>query len=123
MYFKIDQRLPSMNEVTAANRSNRYVGAKMKRKVEEEIGWYIVAARHKGTLKPTREPVEIFIEWHERTKKRDADNIISSTKFILDALQKQGILVNDNRRYVRQIYSKIIDDEADFVEVTIREVK
>lgn len=119
MYFKIEQRLPSMNDLIAANRSNKYLGAKLKRETEELIGQYIRIARLRGTIKPTREPVEISIEWHERTKKRDVDNVQSAQKFILDALQKQGILINDNRRYVRQIYHKIVDDTEDFIEVTL----
>lgn len=123
MYFKIEQRLPSMNELIAANRQNRYKGAKMKRETEEVIGQYIRIARLRGTIKPVSEPVEVHIEWHEKTKKRDADNIQSAQKFILDALQKQGILINDNRRYVKQIYHKIVDDTADFVEVTLKGVK
>lgn len=123
MYFRIDTRLPSMNDWISANRANKYTGAKLKRETEETIGYFILAAKCRGQIAAVKVPVIIEIEWHESNKKRDADNIISSTKFILDALQKQGILVNDNRRYVRQIYSKIIDDEADFVEVTLREVK
>lgn len=119
MYFKIEQRLPSMNELIAANRQNRYKGAKMKRETEDIIGQYIRIARLRGTIKPIPEPVEVHIEWHERTKKRDCDNIQSAQKFILDALQKQGILINDNRRYVRQIYHKIVDDSEDFIEVTL----
>lgn len=122
MYFKIEQRLPSMNELIAANRQNRYKGAKMKRETEEVIGQYIRIARLRGTIKPVSEPVEVYIEWHEKTKKRDADNVQSAQKFILDALQKQGILINDNRRYVKQIYHKIVDDTEDFVEVTLKEV-
>lgn len=122
MYFKIEQRLPSMNELIAANRQNRYKGAKMKRETEELIGQYIHIARLRGTIKPVSEPVEVHIEWHEKTKKRDTDNIQSAQKFILDALQKQGILINDSRRYVKQIYHKIVDDTADFVEVTVHEV-
>ena len=122
MYFKIEQRLPSMNELIAANRQNRYKGAKMKREAEEVIGQYIRIARLRGTIKPISEPVEVYIEWHEKTKKRDADNVQSAQKFILDALQKQGILINDSRRYVKQIYHKIVDDTADFVEVTLKEV-
>ena len=123
VYFKIEQRLPSMNELIEANRQNRFKGAKMKRDTEDIIGQYIRIARLRGTIKPISEPVEVHIEWHERTKKRDCDNIQSAQKFILDALQRQGILINDNRRYVRQIYHKIVDDTADFVEVTLREVK
>ena len=123
MYFKIEQRLPSMNELIAANRQNRYKGAKMKRETEEVIGQYIRLARLRGTIKPVSEPVEVYIEWHEKTKKRDADNIQQGAKYVLDALQKQGILINDNRRYVKQIYHKIVDDTADFVEVTLKGVK
>jgi Holliday junction resolvase RusA-like endonuclease len=110
-----------MNELIAANRQNRYKGAKMKRETEEVIGQYIRLARLRGTIKPASEPVEVYIEWHERTKKRDCDNIQSAQKFILDALQKQGILINDSRRYVKQIYHKIVDDTEDFVEVTLKE--
>ena len=122
MYFKIEQRLPSMNELIAANRQNRYKGAKMKRETEEVIGQYIRIARLRGTIKPVSEPVEVYIEWHEKTKKRDVDNIQQGAKYVLDALQKQGILINDSRRYVKQIYHKIVDDTADFVEVTLKKV-
>ena len=122
MYFKIEQRLPSMNELIAANRQNRYKGAKMKRETEEVIGQYIRIARLRGTIKPVSEPVEVYIEWHERTKKRDVDNIQQGAKYVLDALQKQGILINDSRRYVKQIYHKIVDDTEDFVEITLNEV-
>ena len=74
------------------------------------------------TLRPVRNLCEIYIEWHEATKRRDADNIQSSTKFVLDAMVENGILQNDNRRHVRQVYHKIVDDERDFVVVEIKEV-
>ena len=117
MNFVINCRLPSRNEVDAANRSNKYVGAKMKKEVEDVIGLYIISARCKGTIRPTRERVIVDIKWHERTKKRDVDNIQSSVKFILDALQKQGIIPNDSQRYVAQIFHTIVPDSKDFVEV------
>lgn len=119
MHFVIQQRLPSMNDVIAANRANKYNGAKLKRETEELIGQYINVARYRGQLKPVDYPVILDIKWHERTKKRDADNIHSSVKFILDALQKQGIIVNDSRRYVKQIFHTIIDDDKDYVEILL----
>lgn len=119
MHFIIDQRLPSRNEVDAANRSNKYLGAKMKRETEELIGQYINIARYKGYIKPVDYPVIIDIHWHEKTKRRDVDNIQSAAKFVLDALQKQGILVNDNRQHVKQIFHTIVDDKKDFVEVIL----
>ena len=119
MHFVIQQRLPSMNEVIAANRANKYNGAKLKRETEEIIGQYINVARYRGQIKPVDYPVILDIKWHERTKKRDADNIHSSVKFILDALQKQGILINDSRRYVKQIFHTIVDDDKDYVEILL----
>lgn len=120
MYFTIDTRLPSLNEVIKDNRSGWQVASKRKRELEEVIGYYIIAARRRGTIRPIDEPVVIEIEWHESTKKRDVDNIQSAQKFILDALQKQGILINDNRKYVKQIYHQVVDDEKDFVIVVLR---
>lgn len=61
-------------------------------------------------------------EWHERTKKRDADNIASAKKFILDALVKGGVLVDDSRKYVKGFYDVIVDDKEDFVIVELIEV-
>lgn len=115
--FTIEGKLPSLNDVIAKNRTNRYVGADFKKKIETSIGWAIKKAK----LKPIETPCVIEIEWHEATKRRDVDNIHSSVKFILDALVKNGILKNDSRRYVKQIYHEVIDDTTDFVVVKIKE--
>ena len=119
MHFVIQQRLPSMNDVIAANRANKYNGAKLKRETEEIIGQYINVARYRGQIKPVDYPVILDIKWHESTKKRDVDNIQSGVKMVLDALQKQGILINDSRRYVKQIFHTIVDDDKDYVEILL----
>lgn len=64
----------------------------------------------------------VRFEWHERTKKRDADNIASAKKFVLDALVKSGVLEDDSRKYVKGFYDKIVDDKEDFVIVELVEV-
>ena len=64
----------------------------------------------------------MHFEWHERTKKRDADNIASAKKFILDALVKNGVLVDDSRKYVKGFYDVVVDDTEDFVKVELVEV-
>lgn len=114
--MRIDAKLPSLNEVVAKNRANRYMGAKMKREVQDMIGWYI----RKSDLKPV-DCCTISIKWHEKTRRRDVDNIQSAQKFILDALVENGILKDDSRRYVRQIYHEIIDDTTDYVEVELND--
>lgn len=61
-------------------------------------------------------------EWHEKTKKRDADNIAFAKKFILDALVKMRVLEDDSRKYVKGFYDVIVDDKEDFVMVELLEV-
>ncbi len=111
-----------MNDVIAKNRANRYVGAKFKKDIEEVIGWAIKQALVMKTLKPVEKPCVIYMDWHEATKRRDVDNVQSSQKFVLDAMVESGILQNDSRRYVKQVYHQIIDDNDDFVVVKIEEI-
>ena len=119
--FTIKAKLPSLNDTIRKNRANRYGGNDFKKDIETVIGWAIKQALTMKTLKPVTNPCYIDIEWHEKTKKRDADNIQSSQKFVLDAMVKNGILPNDNRRYVKQIYHTIVDDNKDYVVVRIFE--
>lgn len=120
--FTIKRKLPSLNDVISKNRSNKYVGAKFKSDIEESIGWDIKQALTIGSLKPVNGVCEIFIIWHESTKRRDVDNIQSAQKFILDALQQCGIIKNDSRKYVKQIHHEVVDDAKDFVVVNLLEV-
>ena len=120
--FTIKAKLPSLNDVIAKNRANRYMGAKFKRDVEEVCGWAIKQALTMKTLRPIKSSCVIYIDWHEATMRRDVDNIQSSQKFVLDAMVKNGILPNDNRRWVKQIRHQIIDDADDFVVVRIEEM-
>lgn len=121
-HFVIDEKLPGLNQVLDANRANRIMGAKLKREVQDEIGQYIRIALMHGDLVPPGRQVTISITWHEKTKRRDADNIQSAQKFILDAMVEQGVLEDDSRRYVTQIYHHIVDDKRDYVEVYVNDV-
>ena len=113
--FVIQGRLPSLNDYVTANRSHWSKGASFKRRVEEDIIWQIKAAR----VAPATGPVIVHFEWHESDKRRDLDNIFSAKKYILDAMQKAGIIVNDNRRYIKGLSDTIFDDNRDFVLVTM----
>lgn len=74
-----------------------------------------------GKVKAFVNPCEISISWLEKTRRRDVDNIQSSQKFILDALQKAGVLINDNRKYVKQIHHVVVDFKYDGVQVVLTE--
>lgn len=118
-HFIIKQKLPGLNQYTNANRVNRYWGAKFKAEVEETIIWAINQARAAETLYQPEGKIVVNFEWHERTKRRDADNIASAKKFILDALVKSGVLIDDSRKYVVGFHDTIIDDTQDYVTVEL----
>jgi Holliday junction resolvase RusA-like endonuclease len=107
-YLYIGQQLPSLNEYVAKNRTNPNVGATFKRSVEDTIQMWIAACVGSGNLHRIESQCEIVIDFYERTKRRDVDNVQSATKFILDALVKAGILPNDNQRWVRQVYHRVL---------------
>lgn len=114
--------MPSLNDVIDQNRYNRYAANNFKKNIEEVIGWAIKQALTMKTLKPVENPCIIEIEWHEKTRRRDVDNIQSSQKFVLDALVKNKVLKNDSQRYVKQVYHQVYNDNDDFVVVTIKEI-
>lgn len=91
---EIPFRLPSLNEYVNECRRNKYAGAKMKKKIEDDIGWYI------DKLPKFEIPVTIHFHWIEENKKRDLDNIAFAKKFILDSMVKMGKLKDDNRKCV-----------------------
>ena len=93
--FTVRFRLPGLNEYIHAVNINRYKGNALKREAQDAIGLAIKRAR----LEPVTEyPVAVCFEWHEKTRRRDLDNIASAKKFILDALQECGILEGDGQK-------------------------
>lgn len=92
--IRINGKLPSLNEYIAACRTSPHVGAKLKQETEQLI--IIQLAR----LKPITSPAIIHFTWHEKTRRRDKDNVAAGKKFILDAMQRAGKLVNDNNKYI-----------------------
>lgn len=118
--FTVYGRLPSLNDYINACRSHWSKGATLKRQTEEDIIWQIRGARNKGLLNPVSGPVAVSFEWHESDQRRDWDNIISAKKYILDAMQRAGIIPNDNRKTVVGLSDTLIDDTKDFVHVTMQ---
>lgn len=94
--FEIPFRLPGLNEVIETNRRNHYAGAKLKRETDEKIQWVIRAAG----LKPVDFPCIVHMTFEEPNRRRDADNVESARKFVLDALVKSKVLKGDSPRWV-----------------------
>ena len=98
MKLTYEGKLPSLNELIKAGRTNRYVGAKVKKELTQDLAW-IFKAQSKG--KKYSEKVIISIHCYEGNLRRDDDNVLSGAcKVILDALQVAGIIPNDSPKYV-----------------------
>lgn len=117
--FIIYGRLDGLNEYTSANRSNRYKGSQMKLKNESIV---IEAIKRYQLHKIKKYPIKLKITWYEKNKRRDVDNITFATKFIQDALVKQGIIIDDSQKYMNQLRHDVkVDKEYPRIEVQLIE--
>ena len=117
----IPGRLPGLNQYIEAERRHRMAAAAMKKTVQEDCMRAMLSAKKKGI---SFDKCEIEFHWVEPNKRRDKDNIRGfGSKVILDALQKMGILKNDNWEYVEKLTDRFsVDKENPRVEVTLKEV-
>ena len=113
--FEIPQRLSGYNEHEKKRRANKYAANNDKRRQENVIAWRIRAAR----LQKITAPQWIIYEWHEATRRRDKDNVASAKNFVNDALQKTGILPNDNNNWVAGLSMSFVYDKTDRLIVTL----
>lgn len=119
--IEIPFRLPSFNDYNNISRRNKWEASNFKKSVESDLVWCIKKSKVPKILLP----VKINFLWIEKNKKRDLDNIFSAKKFILDALQKAGVLINDSQKYVVALSDELIVDKSkgDKVIVEIMEVE
>lgn len=118
--FKIDTKLPSLNEYINACRRNAYSGGNFKKDTDMICSVFIRNAR----IPAIKKPVKIHFEWHESTQKRDLDNIAGyGHKTILDALVSCGCLKDDSPKYVKGFTDDFIKDKKSFCAVTITELE
>lgn len=113
MEFEIPFRLPGLNEYTDECRKNKYAADSFKKGVEDRI---IATAGLHGEV---TEPSHVTFVWLEPTRRRDKDNVAFAKKFILDALQKKGVLPNDNNRWITGFTDEFVYGEGEGVIVTI----
>ena len=109
--FKIPFRLPGLNEFIKACKGNKNHAAAIKRCTERDIA---LCVRGKVT-----EPVHVTFVWLEPNRKRDKDNVAFAKKFILDALQKKGVLPKDNNRWISGFTDEFVYGQGEGVIVTL----
>lgn len=113
----IEGKFPTANEYIAACRRNAYAGNKLKKDIETLIMWQITK------LSPIDKPARYYFEWHEKTMRRDKDNVAFAAKFVFDALQKAGKLPNDNNKWVQGFEHDFVYGVDQGVYLTIKELK
>ena len=117
MVVQINMKLPSLNDYIKVCRANKYMAAKFKANIEQEIGFYLTQ------IPKIDNPIQIHFHWIEGNKKRDLDNICFAKKFILDAMVKYGKLKDDNRKCVTGFIDTFGYGDETKVMMTIKEVK
>lgn len=87
--FEILGTLPTFNEAERIKRANRYAANNHKGQTEARIMGYALDA-------PTfKDHVWVYFEWIRPNARNDKDNVSFAKKYILDALQKCGVITGD----------------------------
>lgn len=115
----IDGELPTLNEITKANRTNKFAGASLKKTYTNLVAWEC----KKQGVKAFNKKINVEIIWHCRNKRKDKDNIMAGQKFIFDGLQLAKVIRNDGWTEIGYILHNFIVDKKNVgVEVIMQEV-
>lgn len=90
--FEIPGTMPQLNDYIRAERATRFAAARIKRDAHAKV---FAALAPQVTLPRFDEPVDVVFTWHRPDRRTDKDNVAFAKKFILDALQKAGVIEND----------------------------
>jgi hypothetical protein len=91
MKLVIPGKFPTLNEYIQKERSNKFMGAKMKREATNLVTLIAQSKRPKTPYKR----VSVQFLWFVKNSRKDPDNIAFAKKFILDGLVNGGVLEND----------------------------
>lgn len=120
MIIEYPGRLPGLNEIIKAAKQGRgkyQPYAIMKEQYTSDIGWL-------AKKLPAYNRVDITITWYEPNRRRDPDNVVGGTKFIMDGLVAGGAIRDDSQRYINSIAHRFeLDRENPRVEINVEEAK
>lgn len=111
MEFKIPFRLMSLNEYINLNRMCKFEASDTKKQLENNIMLFLHGK--------VTEPVHVTFVWLEPNRRRDKDNVAFAKKFILDALQKKGVLQGDGNRWITGFTDEFVYGQGEGVIVTL----
>jgi len=99
MEIIIPGEFTNLNKYTAAQRANRYLGAKIKKEETERVMWICKKYRYN---KISNHRHCLGFTWYCKDRRTDPDNIAFAKKFILDGLVESGILEDDGWKNIRR---------------------
>lgn len=112
--------LPSLNNYIKQDRTNRFVGAKMKREATDSVFWETKEQIPKNWVTLISQAHFHFI-WHCPNMKEDPDNIAFKKKYILDGFQLAGLISNDGWKNVLGFEDEFdVDNKDPRVEIIIK---
>lgn len=118
--IKIPLPLSSMNEYSDAQRTHWTKGHKVKKTNTYYCQVHVLKAMNKGVVFNT--PCKIKFTWIVPNKRKDADNIASAKKFILDGMQQAKLIENDNLNHITGFEDVFIVDKNRTSEVIIEAI-
>ena len=117
----IPGELPDLNTIIAESKKgnrNWQPYNHMKKEHTEKIAWIAKSKRVKF------EKVDVEITWICKDKRRDKDNIMAGTKFILDGLVLASVIKNDGWSQIGTInHAFEVDKNNPRIEITLHEAK
>jgi hypothetical protein len=108
LIFTIPGELCTLNEYINAERTNRYIAAKIKR--NETYKCNLCASLTKVKLSGKW---NVAFSWYRRNSRSDPDNIAFSSKFILDGCVASGLLAGDSMNHIGSIGHDFFIDKRD----------
>lgn len=117
----IPGELPDLNTIIAESKKGRGKWQPYNEIKQEHTN--IVAWIAKSEIKKQLKKIDLTITWICKNRRKDKDNIMAGTKFILDGLVAAGVIENDGWKQIGDISHKFkVDKHNPRVEVEIREV-
>ena len=113
MTYTINHRFTSLNKFINAERSNRYIAAKIKRE-ETSIAHMSLLGKP-----PITTPCKLKFTWYIKDKRMDPDNISWSKKAVIDGMVKAKLIPDDGLKYITGFTDEFIIDKHERVEIEI----
>ena len=114
----IPGELPDLNQIIAESKNHWGSYSSLKK-----ANTQLVAFCTKRDTKRKYNKIDLEITWYCKDRRKDKDNIMAGTKFILDGLVQAGVIQNDGWANVGDIRHKFdVDKQEPRIEVKITEV-